>query len=88
MILFYLSLTALSYLSFAGAVPLHTSAREVLHLPLVAKRGPISAEGYIIAARGLRDKYGYRESTPSKRADIPVTEDVCPYSAPINPRPV
>jgi len=78
MIPLYLSLTALSCLSVAGAVPTHTSAREPLHLPLVAKRGPIPAEDFIIAAGGLRDKYGYRQSSPSKRQN----PTVCPCSAP------
>ena len=81
MIPFYLSLAALSF-SFAGAVPLHTSVREALHLPLLFNGGTISVEEYIIAASDLRDKYGYPQSSPSKRQDIPVTEEVCPCSVP------
>jgi len=71
----------LSCLGFAAAVPTSASAREVLHLPLVAKRGPFSAEDFIIAAGGLRDKYGHRQSSPSKRQN----PTVCPCSAPYIP---
>jgi cathepsin D len=74
MIPLYFSLGALSCLGFTGAVPFHT-AREPLHLPLVAKRGPIPAEGFIIAADDLRGKYGYRQASHSKRQSIPVTEE-------------
>lgn len=82
MIPLYLSLAALSCLNFAGAVPFHISARDGLHLPLVVKRGPISAEEFIIVASNLRDKYGYPRSSLSKRADVPIADDVCPCSAP------
>ena len=80
MIPLYPSLVVLSCLSYVGAVPFH-SAREALHLPLVAKRGPTSAESYIIAANDLRDKYGYPLSLLLKREDVPVTDDVSPSSA-------
>jgi len=81
MIPFYPSLVVLSCLSFVGAVPFQASAREVLHLPLVAKRGPASAEAYIIAADDLRDKYGYPLSSLAKRDDVKVEDDVSPCSA-------
>ena len=81
MIPLYLSL-GLSCLSFASAVPFQKSAREPLHLPVIAKRGPLSADGYIISAHVLRDKYGYPQSSLLKRGDIPVFAEVCPCSAP------
>jgi len=74
------SLAVLSCLSYVGAVPFH-SAREALHLPLVAKRGPSSAEAYIVAANDLRDKYGYPLSSLAKRDDVKVEDDVSPCSA-------
>jgi len=81
MISLYLSLTALSCLSFAGAVPFHNP----LHIPLVVKREPLSFEEYGIAAEALRIKYGFLHSSPSKRQDttgIPITNHVSSFSAP------
>jgi len=81
MIPLYLSLTALSCLTFAGAVPFHTP----LHIPLVVKREPLSLEKYGIAADALRTKYGIPHSSPSKRQDaagIPLINHVSSCSTP------
>jgi len=75
MISLYLSLVALSCLSFVGAEP--------SHIPLVRRRDPISVEGYRIAADALRFKYGYPRSSTSKRQNavaIPLTNQVRPCS--------
>jgi len=82
MISLYLSLTAVSCLSFqvAGAVPFHSP----FHIPLVVKREPLSFEEYGIAAEALRIKYGFPQSSPSKRQDtsgIPITNNVSSFSA-------
>jgi len=80
MIPLYLSLTALSYLTLAGAVPFAAP----LHIPLT-KRGPLSVNEYWVAADALRVKYGVPHSSLSKRhnagiAAIPITDRVCPCS--------
>jgi len=81
MVPIYLSLAALSYLTFAGAVPFHAAP---LHIPLVVKRKPLSVDEYWIAADALRVKYGVPYSSLSKRhqtAAIPITNRVCPCPA-------
>lgn len=73
MIPLYVSLVALSCLSFAGAEP--------FHVPLMRKRTPTTMDGYIVAAEALRIKYGLTPSSPSKRqntAAVPVINQVCP----------
>ena len=80
MILLYLSLTAFSCLSFAGAEP--------FHVPLMRRREPLSIEDYVNAGNALRIKYGYVNS-PSKRqntATIPITDQVI-LTPPENPSP-
>ena len=80
MIPLYLSLMALSCLTFAGAAPSHTP----LHIPLVVKRERLPVEEYGMAAHALRIKYGIPHSSASKRqhtAAIPITNQVCPCSA-------
>ena len=76
MIPLYLSLVALSCLSFAGAEP--------FHIPLVRKRGdPLTVDEWGVAADALRYKYGYPPSSPLKRqntAAISVINQVCPRS--------
>jgi len=86
MVPLYLSLAALSYLSFAGAA----HSRAPLHIPLVVER-KLSVDEYWIAADTLRFKYGVPHSSLSKRhttstrhntgiAAIPITDRVCPCS--------
>lgn len=73
MIPLYLSLAALSCLSFAGAEP--------FHIPLVRKRAPSSIHEYGVAADAMRFKYGYTHHSSSKRqntAAIPVINQVRP----------
>jgi len=74
MIPLYLSLAAVSCLSFAGAEP--------FHIPLVRKSAPGTEYNYGAAADALRHKYGYPDrSSASKRqntAAIPVINQVCP----------
>ena len=72
MIPLYLTLAALSCLSFAGAEP--------FHMPLVRKRTPVSIEEYAHAADALKSKYGHSHSSTSKRqntAAIPIINQVC-----------
>jgi len=81
MIPLYLSLTALSCLALAGAVPFAAP----LHIPLVMKGKALSADEYWAAADALRIKYGVPYSSLSKRhntgiAAIPLTDRVCPCS--------
>ena len=74
MIPLYLSLAALSCLSFAGAEP--------FHIPLVKKRSALSVNDYAIAADVSRIKYGYPHSSTSKRqntAAVSVINQVCPH---------
>lgn len=71
MISLYLSLAAVSCLSFAGAEP--------FHIPLVRKSTPGTEYNYGAAADALRMKYGYSHSSASKRqntAAIPVINQV------------
>jgi hypothetical protein len=77
MIPLYLSLAALSCLSFAGAEP--------FHFPLTRRSNPLSMDDFVNAAHALRIKYGYTPSSPSKRqntAGIPIINQVCPCSTP------
>lgn len=76
MIPFYLSLAALSCLSFAGA--------EHLHIPLVRASTPPTMDGYVAAADSMKGKYGYGAPTASKRqnnAAIPIINQVGRFSA-------
>ena len=69
----YLSLAALSCLSFAGAEP--------FHMPLVRNGAPLSTQGYGDAADALRRKYRYNYPSTSKRqntAAIPLVNWACP----------
>lgn len=80
----YLSLAALSCLSFASA--------ELLHIPLMRVRAPRapSTEDYANAAGSLRNKYGHSLSLASKRQDGTVIVPffpVCPHSASEMPSP-
>jgi len=73
MIPLYLSLAAVSCLSFAGAEP--------FHIPLVRKSNSFTEHDYGVAADALRAKYGFKHSSTSKRqntAAIPVINQVCP----------
>jgi len=76
MIPLYLSLAAVSCLSFAGAEP--------FHIPLVRKSPSGTEFNYGAAADALRDKYGYSRPSATKRqntAAIPVINQVCPCSS-------
>ena len=80
MIPLYLSLAALSSLSFAGAEP--------FHIPLAKRRAFPTIDDYVKAADELRIKYGHGHPSTSKRqntAAIPIINQVCPCFAPIPP---
>ena len=76
MIPFYLSLVALSCLSFAGAEP--------LHIPLVRASTPPTIAGYVVAAESMKAKYNYISPTTSKRqnsAALSIINQVGRFSA-------
>jgi hypothetical protein len=76
MIPFYLSLAALSFLSFAGAEP--------LHIPLVRTSTPPTMDNYVAAADALKTKYGFNPPTTSKRqntASVSIINQVSRFSA-------
>lgn len=76
MVPLYLSLAALSCLSFASAEP--------LHVPLTRKRAPSTMDDLAASADFTRSKYGLNSvSTPSKRqssAAVPIINQVYFFS--------
>ena len=69
MVPLHLFLVVVSCLSLADAEP--------FHIPLVRRRDQLSTQSYLNAANALRYEYGATHSSPSKRQDVPVINQVC-----------